>query len=102
MHGRLVQTTELHYNAAARKRPGSPSAAYSEAHRHARTAGSFLMPHPGAPKLVPVDLAYDARRVLCHVPGYSPPRGRLLRSVGIAPTTEDSTFALGPPLKALH
>ena len=102
VHVRLVQTTALHFDAAARKHPGSPSASRLEAYRHARTPGGFFTLYPGAPGLARAGLAHDIRRGLCHVPGCSPPRGRRLRAVSIAPIPEDRAFSQDAPFAALH
>ena len=58
LHARLMQTTKLHYDAAARNRPGSNQPARTGAYRHVRTAGDFFGLHRKAPK----HARFDPRR----------------------------------------
>ena len=89
---RLALATDLPFLADARMRPGSWPAARFEVHCPARTVGKFSELHPGPPNAARADLAHDVCRGLCHAPGYSPPRGKLLRTLSPATIREDCSL----------
>ena len=68
--------------------------------RRPRGWGFFEL-HPGLSRVVRSNLAYDLRRGLCNVPGYSPPRGKLLRTLRLATSHADRSLRLDYSRSAL-
>ena len=101
VHARISPAAVLRFTAGARKRPGSPPAARFEAHCTTRAVGVFFLLHPGPSKAAMAYLADDLHRGLDRVPGFSPPRGTLLRSVRLATSPACCSLRQDSPRSAL-